>query len=176
MNPIKLQTGLALLIAGCAFALPQGVRAEESKNLYKCVDAKGVVSIQAKACPTGTTTAWVRPAQTEPKQTTQDVEAARARDQHDQQQVKELSAELNRKMAEQQAAEQGRPPTPSPQPSAKLDPGAVQTVATSQCEQAQAFMAAVREKTWLGMTEDQLQRVYGWVADQCRVNTAPAAQ
>ena len=37
-------------------------------------------------------------------------------------------------------------------------------------------MAAVREKTWIGMTDDQMKRVYSWVADQCRVSTAPTAK
>jgi hypothetical protein len=175
MKPNALHSSLALLLAGCALALPTPVGAEETKNLYKCVDGKGVVSIQSKSCP------WVRPAQTEPKQTEQDVQAAREREQRDQQQVRELSAELNRKVAEQIAAEQPRSvpgsqiiPTP-PTPEAP-DPGALQSAVTSQCGQAQSFMAAVREKTWIGMTDEQMKRIYAWVADQCRVNSVSSQQ
>jgi hypothetical protein len=181
MKRNTLHSSLALLLAGCALSLPTWVGAEESKNLYKCVDGKGVVSIQSKSCPAGTTQAWMRPAQTEPKQTEQDVQAARERERRDQQQVRELSAELNRKVAEQIAAEQPRsvpgsqiiPTTPTPE---APDPGALQSAVTSQCGQAQSFMAAVREKTWIGMTDEQMKRIYAWVADQCRVNSVSSQQ
>src|SRR4249919_917239 len=142
MNAIKLQAGLAVLVAGCALALPMTAGAEETKTLYKCVDAKGVVSIQAKTCPSGTTQAWVRPAQTEPKQTAAEAQAAREREQRNQQQVRDLSNEVNRKMAAQTAPP---PPEPArlqmagPQPPTPdaPDPGELQSAVTSQCRQAQ---------------------------------------
>jgi hypothetical protein len=177
MNRNTLQSTLAVLIAGYALASP-GAAAEESTTLYKCVDAKGVVSIQAKACPAGSKQSWQRPAQTEPKQTEQDLAAAREREKLNQQRVSELSAELNKKMAEQAAAEQLRlqaasqPPVAAPAPG----PGGTPFAASGPCQQAQSFMAAVREKTWIGMTDEQMKRIYSWVADQCRVTLAPTAQ
>jgi hypothetical protein len=152
--------------------------AEETKTLYKCVDAKGMVSIQAKTCPAGSAQAWVRPAQTEPKQTAAEVQAAHDRERKNQQQVRDLSEEVNRKLAAQTTPEPAPAPAhlqmagPQPAPPETPDPGELQSAVTSQCRQAQSFMAAAREKTWIGFTDDQMKRIYGWVMDQCRVNTA----
>lgn len=35
------------------------------------------------------------------------------------------------------------------------------------CESAKLFAHSVEEKIWLGLTQDQTQRLYGWVLDQC---------
>src|SRR5687768_8183327 len=99
MNRKTMQASMALAIAGCALALPLGASAEETKTLYKCVDAKGVVSIQAKRCPAGSTESWRRAAQTEPKQTAAEAAAAREREARNQQQVVVLTDEVNRKLA-----------------------------------------------------------------------------
>lgn len=190
MNRMTIPASLALAIAGCALALPPDASAEETKTLYKCVDAKGVVSIQAKRCPAGSTEAWRRAAQTEPKQTEAEAVAAREREARNQQQVIVLTDEVNRKLA----AENPPPAKPeSPVPGSHLA-GAVDppegshmapkspsgqppdptSLTISGCQQAQNFAASVREKQWLGLTDDQTRRLFGWVADQCRVSTKPA--
>jgi hypothetical protein len=53
------------------------------------------------------------------------------------------------------------------------EPPQLQGGAVRHCQAAQGFASAVREKSWIGLTDDQLRRIYGWVADQCRVNTNP---
>ena len=57
MERKEVGVALALCIAGGALLLPGRAAAEETKVLYKCVDAKNVSSIQAKPCPKGTTEA-----------------------------------------------------------------------------------------------------------------------
>ena len=172
ISAIKTQAGLMLLLTGVALALPAAAAAEETKVLYKCVDPQGVVSIQAASCPKGSTEAWKRDAQTEPKQTQEQLAEAQAREARNRQQVRELSEEVQQKLLAQQRANQ----PPAATAAAPADAPAAPTPAghISQCEVAQNFAAEVREKTWLSVTEEQSKRIYGWVADQCRVNTKPS--
>jgi hypothetical protein len=186
MDRNLLRAALALMVAGSALALPSAATAEETKVLYKCVDAKGEVSIQAKSCPAGSTTAWRRDAQAEPKPTAEQEAASRDRDAQNQQQMIQLTDEVNRKLK----ADQLPPPATGPQPGSHLA-GATNPPEGSQmapripepapdptsfrsdgCQSAQAFATSVREKTWLGLSEDQTRRLYGWVQDQCRVTTS----
>lgn len=186
MKRTTMQAGLALAIAGCALALPLAATAEETKTLYKCVDAKGVVSIQAKACPAGSTQAWRRAAQTEPKQTADEAAVAREREARNQQKVVALTQEVQRGLAAQAPA----PATPLPgshlagatnppegshmaPTSTTEQPPDPTSLRIDGCQQAQSFASAVREKTWLGLDDDQTRRLFAWVADQCRVNTKP---
>ena len=95
------------------------------------------------------------------------------------------SQELERKLQPQVAPAPPASPTPgshlagatNPVEGSQLAPLAVQeppmpqSVTLNNCSMAQAFAASVREKTWIGLTDDQLRRLYGWVADQCRVQT-----
>ena len=175
MKRTTLHPALFLLAAG-AFALPLAAAAEDTKTLYKCVNAKGVSAIQSKPCPAGSTEAWKRAAETEPKATAQDIAAAQAREARNQQQVKELSAEVQRKLAEQQPVPTvvGATPatttttTTSPTPTPELP-----AVVYDNCQAAKAFATSVQEKSWIGLTDDQTRRIYGWVADQCRVIAKP---
>jgi hypothetical protein len=184
MERKEIGIGLALCIAGCALLLPGRAAAEETKVLHKCVDAKGITSIQANPCAKGSTEVWVRDAQTEPKQTQAEIDAARARDLRNQAAVREQSAELQQRLQPQVA------PAPSaPRPGSHLagatnppegsqlaplpveEPPMPQALSVNNCQAAQNFATAVREKTWIGLTDDQLKRIYGWVSDQCRVQT-----
>jgi hypothetical protein len=174
MKRTTLHSALFLLAAG-AFALPSAAAAEETKMLYKCVNAKGVSAIQSKPCPSGSTEAWKRAAEAEPKPSAQDVAAAQAREARNQQQVRELSAEVAKKMREQETPTVIGPTpatassTPTPTEERPLAP----QVNYDNCQAAQAFATAVQEKTWIGLTDDQTRRIFGWVADQCRVTTKP---
>lgn len=188
MERNSIQAGLVLLLGACALSAAGAAAAEETKVLYKCVDAKGVVSIQSKACPAGSTEAWKRAAQTEPKPTPADIAAQQEREARNRQAVLAETAELQRKLAAQAA-----PPPGSPQagshlagatnpregshlapvsPASAEDVPLPQSVSVNNCQAAQAFAAGVREKTWIGLTDDQMRRIFGWVADQCRVSTA----
>ena len=185
MERNTIQATLALALAACALALPAAAAAEETKVLHKCVDAKNVTSIQANPCPKGSTEVWKRDAQTEPKQTPADIAAAREREARNQAEVAQQSAELERRL--QAPVAPAPPPSPTPgshlagatnppegsqlAPVAVEEPPMPQAVTIDNCQAAQAFASAVREKSWLGLTDDQLKRVYGWVADQCRVQT-----
>src|SRR5687768_9285729 len=107
MKRNTLQAGLALALAGGMLALASAANAQEtqSKVLYKCVDGKGVTTIQAKKCPAGSTEAWRRDAQTEPRQTAAEAEAARQREARNQQQVRDLTVEVQRNLAAEQPPE-----------------------------------------------------------------------
>jgi hypothetical protein len=172
MKRTTLNSALFLLAAG-AFALPSAAAAEETKMLYKCVNAKGGSAIQSKPCPAGSSEAWKRAAEAEPKPTAQDVAAAQARDARNQQQVRELSAEVARKMAAQDTPTVVGPTPASPSPSPVSERPPAPAVNYDNCQAAQAFATAVQEKTWIGLTDDQTRRIYGWVADQCKVVTKP---
>lgn len=173
MKRTTLQSTLGLLLAGAAFALPMTAAAEETKMLYKCVNEKGVAAIQSKPCPAGSTLEWKRASESEPKPSAEDVAAARARDARNQQQVRELSAEVNRKTAAAQATPTVIVPATetAPAPLAERPPATVETY--DSCRAAQAFATAVQEKTWIGLTDDQTRRIYGWVGEQCKVDTKP---
>jgi hypothetical protein len=101
------------------------------------------------------------------------VAAAQAREARNREQVRELSAEVAKKVAEQATPTVigPTPATPSPTPVAERPP--VPAVAYDNCQAAQAFASSVQEKTWIGLTDDQTRRIFGWVADQCRVVTKP---
>ena len=177
MKAILPRRCAAPLIAGmcAAMLLAPAASAAETKQLYKCVNGKGVVSIQSSRCLAGSTEAWHRPAPVEPAPTPEQSAAAAAKILRDEQTVRELSAEVEKKL---RAAEAGTPTTPAaaptPAPATSLDPPTPEAVAIDSCQAAQAFAGAVREKSWLGITEDQTRRLYGWVADQCKVQTKPS--
>jgi hypothetical protein len=185
MDRKEVGVALALCVAGCALLLPGRAAAEESKVLFKCVDAKGVTSIQAKPCGKGMTEVWKRDAQTEPKPTQADIDAAKAREARNQQEVVRQSVELEQRLAPKVATPTpAMPPAGShlagatnPKEGSQLAPVPVeeplqpQAITVNNCQAAQAFASAVREKTWIGLTDDQMRRIYGWVQDQCRVQT-----
>jgi hypothetical protein len=82
-----------------------------------------------------------------------------------------LSAIVDKKL--QVASGAAPAPTPEPAPVlAEVDPQAAREAASvDACQGAQAFAASVREKSWLGLSEEQVRRVYGWVAEQCKLPT-----
>jgi hypothetical protein len=186
MKRNRIGTALALALAGM-LALPLSAAAEETKVLYKCVNAKGVVAIQSKPCPAGSTEAWKRASESEPKPTQADIAAAQAREARNRQQVSELATEVQRRVDEQTPPPRVDPPQGShlagatnPVEGSQLAPKKPleaedvplpQSVSIDGCQSAQGFAASVREKTWIGLTDDQLRRIFGWVADQCRVKT-----
>jgi len=172
MKRTTLHSALFLLAAG-ALALPSAAAAEETKMLYKCVNAKGVSAIQSKPCPSGSTEEWKRAAEAEPRQSAQDVAAAQAREARNQQQVRELSAEVTKKVREQETPTVIGPTPATPSPTPVAERPLAPAVSYDNCQAAQAFATAVQEKTWIGLTDDQTRRIFGWVADQCRVTTKP---
>lgn len=174
MNEKSLQWSLAALaLTAGMLMVPGQSAAAESKLLYKCVNDKGVASIQSSKCPAGSTEAWRRPAPQEATPTPEQSAAAAAKIQRDEQTVRELSAEVEKKLQPTPTVIVTTPaPTVVPTPSPNSDPPTPEAVSINACQAAQSFATAVREKTWLGMTDDQTRRLYGWVGDQCKVQTA----
>ena len=152
--------GALLLLAGPAVAA-------DKAELFKCVDAAGVTSIQSAPCAKGSTQVWKRDATPEAPPTPEQAAQAAARRERDQAAVRELSREVERKLK----------PEPAPEASASDAPPSAPTPAVAdapdRCAQAQDFAAQVREKSWLSLSEDQVRRLYAWVASQCQP-TAPA--
>lgn len=138
-------------------------------NLYKCVDSAGKVSIQSDPCPAGATTAWRRPAPSEPAPSASQQAQAEAKRVRDQQTVRELSVVVDQKLKEATAP---RPVVTDVDAAAAAVPAGASPIAIDPCQGAQAFANSVREKSWLGLTDDQLRRLYGWVGEQCKVKTA----
>jgi hypothetical protein len=44
---------------------------------------------------------------------------------------------------------------------------AAQPAPNNACDSAKAFASSVREKIWLDLTQDQSQRLYNWVLNEC---------
>lgn len=150
---IALATIASLALAGLTTNV---ARAADKNELFKCVDAAGVVSIQSEACAKGSTQVWRRDATPEPAPSAEQAAQAEARIRRDQQAVRELSEIVERKLkpAPEAAPEDRRADPPPPAPSA--------------CEAAQDFAASVQGKPWLELTEGQTRRLYGWVSEQCK--------
>jgi hypothetical protein len=143
--------------------------AADKAELFKCVDAAGVTSIQSAPCAKGSTQVWRRDAAPEAPPTPEQAAQAQARRERDERTVRELSQEVERKLK----------PAPPPREERAPEPAAVRADeapadAPDRCAQAQEFAAQLRDKEWLALSDDQVRRLYGWVATQCQpVPTAP---
>lgn len=148
---------LALVVAGLLAIAPVMAVAADKNELFKCVDADGVTSIQSEPCAKGSTVVWRRDATPEPKPTPDEAALAEAKRLRDMQTVRELSEIVERR---------SRPQPPEPVEEAKPKPAEAKPL--SACESAMEFSASVRDKQWLALTDDQMQRIYRWVAEQCK--------
>lgn len=147
--------------------------AQADDALYKCVDPAGVTSIQSEPCAKGSTQAWKRDTTPEAPPTPAEQAQAEARRLRDQQRVRELSQQLERRMREDAEAEaaaaaaaKAAPPLPPPPAASGADSAEDPTVAA--CQQAQEFANEARAKAWLELSEDQVRRLYNWVAQECK--------
>ena len=155
---------MAGLLAGpCAAA---GTR----NKLYKCVNLAGVTSIQSVPCPAGSLEAWRRDATPEPALTPVQTAQAEARRLRDQQTVLQLSDIVDKKLRGE--------PVPAAASAPPAAPAAAPALAASApvdaCQDAQTFAAAVRDKPWLGLTDEQLKRLFGWLGEQCKPAPSPS--
>jgi colicin import membrane protein len=168
---LKARLGLAL--ATLALAGPAA-----AEMLYKCVDANGLATIQQAKCPKGSTQAWARDTAPEPPPTPEQLAAAQARAQAEQQererreaeaqefarQEAEAAAQAEADAAAQAEAEADAKAHADDKADAKPPPA---NAANDQCDRAKAFAAQVRAMPWLELQPDQVQKVYGWVTQQC---------
>jgi hypothetical protein len=164
-----------LAVACTIAAAPPARAAGAPAMLYKCVAAGGVTSIQSNPCPAGATTAWKRDAVREAPPTPEQAAQAEARRLRNQRDVRELSEQVERRIKAQDAALAEAAPAPAePAPEVTAPPPAPAAVSPElqACQDAQAFASNVREKEWLGLTDDQVRRLFQWVAQQCKVPTA----
>ena len=148
---------LALLL----LALPLPAAAD---TLYKCIDPAGITVIQMDPCAKGSKQVWARDSAPEPPPTPEQVAAAQARAEE---QARGRADEEARLRAEEEARRQAAAAPPPeaakpPPPPAPVDP----------CDEAKAFVAQVRAKPWLGLDPGQMQRLYGWVTQECAPTTA----
>jgi Spy/CpxP family protein refolding chaperone len=166
----------ALVLASCAALLFAPVAFAGKNLLYKCVDATGVISIQSVACPAGWTEAWKRDATPEPALTPEQRAQMEARKLRDEQNVREQLEIVDRKMRPVAPATE---PVADPAAPAEGDAPAVAGEPAKEagepdaCAAAQAFAGSVRDKTWLGLSEEQVRRLYSWVAEQCKAPSSP---
>ncbi len=163
----------ALALAMCAALLWTPAAVAASKNLlYKCVDAAGVVSIQSVACPAGSTQVWKRDATPEPALTPEQKAQLEAKNLRDEQNVREQLEIVDRKtrpVAPPVAEATAPAPAPAPGDAAPAAGEPPKEAAESDaCVAAQTFAGSIRDKAWLGLTEDQVRRLYSWVAEQCK--------
>lgn len=165
--PVAFALTAARFLALCMAVLSAPTALAGENALYKCVSVGGVVSIQSDRCPSGSTQAWRRDATPEPTPTPEQAAQAEAKRQRDQQTVRELSEGLEKKL-------QPVPSAPAtPVATAAAPSPASEQAAIDACQAAQTFASSIREKEWLGLTEDQIRRLYTWVSEQCKT-PAPA--
>ncbi len=156
--PVKPILRSALAVMGWLSCVPTSAVAAERSELFKCVDAAGVTSIQSKPCAKDSTVVWRRDATPEPKPTPDQTALAEAKRLRDMQTVRELSEIVERRSRPQ-----------PPEPVEEAQPKAAEAKPLSACESAMEFSGSVRDKQWLALTDDQMQRIYRWVAEQCKV-------
>ena len=82
---------LALAVTGWLSSVPASAVAAERSELFKCIDAAGVTSIQSEPCAKGSTVVWRRDATPEAKPTPDQAALAEAKRLRDMQTVRELS-------------------------------------------------------------------------------------
>lgn len=150
----------ALILMALCSGLPGNAVAAQKSELFKCVDAAGVTSIQSEPCAQGSTVVWRRSATPEPKPTPDQAAQVEAKRLRDMQTVRELSEIVERRSRPQ-----------PPELSAGEKPAATEAKPLTACESAMEFSASVRDKQWLALSDDQMQRIYRWVAEQCKVTT-----
>lgn len=134
-----------------------------AETLYKCMSANGETSLQSKPCPKGSTQVWRRDATPDPEPTSAQLEQAEARRLEEARNAKALSEIAG-------TAPQQPKPTPPPPPPKPPEPvSADDARPKGPCRRAHEFADAIRaNNAWLEMRDDQLYRLDGWVADQCR--------
>jgi hypothetical protein len=148
------------LLAAAGIALP--AQAADKAELFKCVDVAGATSIQSEPCPKGSTQVWRRAADAEPAPTAEQAAQAQARRARDEQAVRDLSAEVERKLRPQ-------PPKADAEPAdAPVSSEPATPEGPDRCERAQDFSRELRDKPWLGLGEDQTRRLHAWVAAECQ--------
>ena len=147
----------ALAVMGWLVWTPASAVAAEKSELFKCVDAAGVTSIQSEPCTKGSTVVWRRDATPEPEPTPDQAALAEAKRLRDMQTVRELSEIVERRSRPQPA-----------EPMEEARPKAADAKPLTACESAMEFSASVRDKQWLALTDEQMQRIYRWVAEQCK--------
>lgn len=140
----------AVVLALCWLTTP----AWADDVLYKCIDAKGAVSIQSAPCPVGSRQAWKRDAAASPS-----MPAATA-------------------PGTPPGAPPVRPAGPAvaaPPPLAQVPPAEVAAPPpmADPCAHAQDVAAQLRDMPWLELTDEQQHRLLGWLMQQCRPAPAP---
>lgn len=163
MTATNKTAGLCLLL-GAGLAAP--AHAADKNLLFKCQAADGAISIQSSPCAKGSTEVWRRDPNTEPPPTPEQQAQAEAKRLRDQQTVRELSEQVERRLAAK--------PEPKPEPVPEKKTEGATADPPDRCAQAQEFAGQLRDKRWLELSEDQSRRVYAWVSEQCK--PVPAAE
>ena len=184
-SPIRHRLFLAQLLLAPLVVAP----AADAGMLYKCSTPKGAVTIQSDPCPTGSTEVWKRDSAPAPQPTIQQVignPPARAPKGTVAPAVSTPPpARMPSRPPGPMPSMAATPPPPTPPPAAFVPPPSTPSTIPLQwhdepetpagqapptnnaCDSAKAFANSVNDKVWLGLTQDQEQRLYGWVMDQC---------
>lgn len=129
--------------------------------LYKCVDAKGVTSLQSSPCAKGLTQVWKRDSSPEPPQTPEQQAQLQARRQE--------IADTARAMAELAGtADLNKPVAAPPPPPPALVAEPTAPVVKGPCRQAHELQDLLRENDWLELTEGQQRKLDNFVSVQCQ--------
>ncbi len=135
--------------------------AAQAGDLYKCSDKSGQVSIQSEPCAKDATQVWKRDAAPELPPTSAQQQALQERRAREASEARQLSRMAG--TAPVIAEPEARPKKPA---AAKkpTEPELPQ----HDCRKAHQFAEAVREKTFLELSNHQLSALSSWVAEQCR--------
>lgn len=150
------------VVACGLIVMPSAIALAGDGTLYKCIDAKGAVSILSEHCPAGTTQVWKRGAAPDPAPSPEQEAAAQARRLKDAEDARALS---------EMAGTTRKAPVPAPAPAPVAAPVASAPAAgpppKSDCRKAHELADAIGGLEWLALREDQLRRLGDWVVRQC---------
>lgn len=149
------------VVACGLIVLPSAIAFAGDGTLYKCVDAKGAISILSEHCPANTTQVWKRDAAPDPAPTPEQAAATQARRLKDAEDARALSemAGTTRKAP--------APVNPAPVAAPVVSAPAADPPPKSDCRKAHELADAIAGMDWLALREEQLQRLGDWVARQC---------
>jgi len=134
-----------------------------AEMLYKCVDPAGLTIIQQEPCKKPATQVWARDSSPEPPPTPEQIAAAEARARAQAEERARAEAQARQRAADEAREQAGLAPqagTDLPPPPPPVD--------STQCAEGKRFVAKLRAMPFLELTPAQMQRLYGWLAQQCK--------
>lgn len=143
----------------CLLCLALAAPLASAGDLYKCSGPNREVAIQSDPCPKDWTQVWKRDAAPELPPSDEQLRALQERRERELAEAEAMSRLAGTARLESVDKPRAKPKQPKPS-----EPALPQ----HDCRKAHEFADALREKTFLELSNYQLSRLSEWVAEQCR--------